>query len=79
MQTVLRPIALSGPEGVRFHQPILPNCWKGESNCIVGPFSGENVARHFANFAVDFGQYEGFSYNVFPKRDAWYVEIEQVA
>ena len=77
--TPLRPIALGDSTGIRFHQPILPNLWKGEANCLVGPFSGKDVAEYFANYASEYGQYECFGYRVFPKRDAWYVEIEASA
>jgi hypothetical protein len=75
----MRPIAVAGPHGVDYHYPILPNQWKGETDCIVGPFSGEDVAQYFANYAVDFGHYESFSYRVFPKRNEWYVEINGTA
>lgn len=54
---------------------IVPNRWQGESDCLVGPFSGHAVASYFANRLVDFGQFEVFSMRVFPKRNAWYVEV----
>ncbi len=57
---------------------ILPNTWKGEVNCIIGPFSGKNVAEYFANRVVDFGQYEFCSERIFAKRDAWYIEIQEL-
>jgi hypothetical protein len=70
------PIMLSEKDGYRFWTPLLPTRWKGETNCVVGPFSGRDVAEYFAGYASDFGQYESYSYKVFPKRDAWYVKIE---
>jgi hypothetical protein len=79
MQTALRPIAVRNASGVTFRQPILPNCWKGEKDCIVGPFSGKSVAEYFANYAVDFGQYEGFSYRMFVKGVEWYIEVNDAA
>lgn len=54
---------------------IVPNRWQGEADCLVGPFSGREVAAYFANRLVDFGQFEVFTMRVFPKRNAWYVEV----
>jgi hypothetical protein len=55
--------------------PVLPNRWKGETDCLVGPFSDASVAQYFAGYVVDFGQYSAYSYNVFVSYDSWYVEI----
>ena len=74
----IRPIALRGKTGIRLYQPILPNRWQGETNCLVGPFSGKEVAEYFAGYACDFGQFEKLTFRVFAKRDAWYVEIGNV-
>lgn len=54
---------------------IVPNRWQGEADCLVGPFSGREVAAYFANRLVDFGHFEVFSMRVFPRRNAWYVEV----
>lgn len=54
---------------------IVPNRWQGEADCLVGPFSGREVAAYFANRLVDFGQFEVFTMRVYPKRNAWYVEV----
>lgn len=54
---------------------VVPNRWLGEADCLVGPFSGRDVAAYFANRLVDFGQYEVFSMRVFARRNAWYVEV----
>lgn len=78
MQGSMRPIAVRDTTGVTFRHPILPNCWKGETNCIVGPFSSKDIATYFTNYAVDFGQYEGFSYRTFVKGCEWYVEISSI-
>ncbi len=59
----------------RRHKAVLPNCWQGEADCIVGPFSGRTVAEYFANAVVDFGQYETVSRHIFAKGDAWFVEV----
>ena len=57
--------------------PIVPNRWQGECNCLVGPFSSRTVAEYFANAVVDFGQYETMSRSVFAKGDSWYVEVNK--
>jgi hypothetical protein len=59
----------------RFLDPVLPNRWQGEADCVVGPFSGRNVAEYFANSVVDFGQFETVSGKVFAKGDSWFVEV----
>ena len=62
-----------------FHpfEPIVPNRWQGEYDCVVGPFSSQSVAEYFMNAVVDFGQYESFSRKVFAKADSWYVEVKE--
>lgn len=54
---------------------VVPNRWQGEADSLVGPFSGHEVAAYFANRLVDFGQFEVFTMRVFPRRNAWYVEV----
>lgn len=61
-----------------FVQAVVPNRWQGEANCLVGPFSSRSVAEYFANAVVDFGHYETVSRRVFPKGDAWFVEVREV-
>lgn len=73
-----RTLTLNDESGIHLRYPLLPNCWQGETDCIVGPFSSQEVATYFAGYASEFGQYERFTYKVFPKRDAWYVEIQEV-
>lgn len=72
----IRPLTFSDERGIHLRYPVLPNCWQGETDCIVGPFSGKEVAEYFAGYASQFGQDEGLTYRVFPKRDAWYLEIQ---
>ncbi len=67
---------ITGGRGVRPVTPISPNRWKGESDCIVGPFSNRGLAFGFANVTTDFGQYGGVRFHIFAKRDSWYVEVE---
>ncbi|MEJ2356679.1 MAG: hypothetical protein P8Y13_01185 [Deinococcales bacterium] len=68
-----------GGAGVRPVTPISPNRWKGETDCIVGPFSNRGLAYGFANVTTDFGQYGGVRFHVFAKRDSWYVEVQAQA
>lgn len=64
---------VTGPD--REYQPITPNCWQGEADCLVGPFSSRDVAGYFANSVVDFGLYEAYSQQVVPVGNAWFVEV----
>jgi len=74
---VYAPVA--GGNGVRPRHPISPNRWKGETDCIVGPFSSCSLANGFANVTTDFGQYGAVGFNVFAKRECWYVEVKAQA
>ena len=67
------------PNGYYPLEPVVPNRWQGECDCIVGPFSSRTVADYFANRVVDFGQYETVSRQVFVKGDSWYVEVKESA
>jgi hypothetical protein len=53
-----------------------PSRWKGEQNCIVGPFSSEMVADcftgHFAELMCSLPEC-----TLFLKGDSWYVEVGQ--
>jgi hypothetical protein len=60
----------------RAYEPVSPNRWQGESNCLVGPFSCQEVARRFADAPVEFGQYEAYIEQVLVVGDSWYVEIQ---
>lgn len=55
--------------------PIVPNRWQGECDCVVGPFSSHTVAEYFASAVADFGHYDAFNKRVFAKGDAYYVEV----
>jgi len=65
-----------GGHGVRLLESISPNCWKGETACVVGPFSSRGTANGFANVTTDFGQYGEVRFSVFAKRECWYVEVQ---
>lgn len=56
---------------------ILPAQWKGEANCLIGPFSSKPIAECFLNAVIDFNHYDVFSNKVFAKLDSWYVEIAE--
>lgn len=64
--------------GDGFCQPVSPNRWQGETDCLVGPFSSRQVAEHFIRPTVDFGHYHIRVTRVFAKGDAWYVEIDKL-
>jgi hypothetical protein len=55
--------------------PIVPNRWQGEADCVVGPFSSRTVAEYFVSAVADFGHYDAFNKRVFAKGDAYYVEV----
>jgi hypothetical protein len=57
------------------YEPVSLYRWRGESNCLVGPFSCREVAERFTRAQVDFGQYEAYVELVLAVRDSWYVEI----
>lgn len=54
--------------------PTLPNCWQGEPDCVVGPFSSRTVAEYFANANTE-SCYDAIMDHIFPNGDAWYVEV----
>jgi hypothetical protein len=56
---------------------ISPNRWKGECDCLVGPFSSKQVAEYFTSAKVDFGHYETFETQIVAKRDSWYVQARK--
>lgn len=59
----------------RHCEPISPNCWSGERDCLIGPFSSREVARTFVSLQVDFDQLGEVLERIFAKGDAWYVEL----
>jgi hypothetical protein len=69
---------LKDTSSAQARQPILPNQWTGETDCIIGPFTGRNVAELFVNRAVDFGHYETFHQRIFEGDDAWFIEVQPV-
>ena len=73
-----RPVAIRKAAGIHFLQPVLPNRWQGETDCIVGPFSSCEIAEYFANRVVDFGQFESCSQRIFPKGNEWYIEVGEL-
>lgn len=57
---------------------LLPNNWQGEANCMVGPFSSHTIANYFTNKVTTLGYPDVFSLRIFPKREAWYVEVQKL-
>jgi hypothetical protein len=67
-----------GTKNAGYHypfNPIVPNRWQGEADCVVGPFSSRTVAEYFVSAVADFGHYDAFNKRVFAKGDAYYVEV----
>ena len=60
---------------LRQYQPVLPNMWRGETDCMVGPFSSRDLAEYFAGHVVDFGQYDTFALRIVPKGNEWYLDV----
>lgn len=76
-QTVAHVYApVAGGHGVRLREPISPNRWRGQTDCIVGPFSSRGLAHGFASLTTDFGQYGDVRFTIFAKRECWYVEVQ---
>lgn len=70
------PHLWTGPhDALRHHEPISPNRWSGERDCLIGPFSSREVARTFVSLSVDFDQLGEVLERIFAKGDAWYVEL----
>lgn len=73
------PIWIRDDTGVHSLHPTLPNCWQGEADCVVGPFSSKMVAEYFARSSVEYTLYDAVMDSVFANGDAWYVEVKHLA
>ncbi len=70
------PVLLGERRGVkRYLEPMAPNRWCGQEDCVVGPFSSREVAENFASRRVTFGQFEVYRFDIFAQGDGWYVEV----
>lgn len=86
MHVSLRPIAVRNASGVQFRHPVSPSSWRGQTDCIVGPFSSKDVAAYFTRHAMalmlaDSAQavsirHEAYDFRVFVKGCEWYIEIQ---
>ncbi|MCA9838305.1 MAG: hypothetical protein KC422_15415 [Trueperaceae bacterium] len=63
-------------QAVYSYELVSPSAWKGNLDCIVGPFSSKEVAEYFAGHVVDFGQLESIEHTLFVKGDSWFLEIQ---
>ena len=72
----VRPIWIRQNGKVSPLTPTLPNCWQGEVDCIVGPFSSKRVAETFAQSSVDFCLHNAVMDSVFASGDAWYIKVK---
>jgi hypothetical protein len=52
-----------------------PNCWHGETNCAVGPFSSFAIAQTYVEM-VRFCELDSVMESIFVKGDSWYVTVE---
>lgn len=55
--------------------PIAPNQWQGERECIVGPFTSYEIAEAFVSRVIMFRHQTPFQHHIFAKGDSWYVEL----
>jgi hypothetical protein len=67
-------VMIQNDKQLRRYRPISPNLWQGEVDCVIGPFSGKDVAEYFVGHMVEFSQLGGAEEIIFPQRDAWYIE-----
>lgn len=77
MAVKARPVLVIEASEMKSYTPVVPNCWQGQVDCVVGPFSSREVAEHFAHSVVEFSQYDAFIDQLFPRGDAWYLKIGQ--
>lgn len=70
-----RPVLVIDASGMRSYEPVPPNCWQGQVDCVVGPFSSREVAQYFARAVVEYGQYDALIEQIFPRGDAWYLKV----
>lgn len=67
-------IALRKGNAIYLLNVTSPSRWKGESNCIIGPFSSEQIAEYFTGyFAALIDDLPECAF--FPKGDCWYIEV----
>lgn len=73
-----KPIWIQDEKGLHSLEPTLPNCWQGQVDCIVGPFSSKGVAEYFAKASVEFAHCNSIMESIFARGDAWYVSVKPV-
>lgn len=71
-------ITIKHGETFQDYHPVVPNRWHGEVDCVIGPFSSQQVAEYYAKVVVDFGQFE-ISQRIFANGDSWYIEAESLS
>jgi hypothetical protein len=77
MAVKARPVLVIEASEMKSYMPVPPNCWQGQVDCVVGPFSSQDAAQYFARAVVEFSQYDAFIDQLFPRGDAWYLKIGQ--
>lgn len=56
-------------------EPVSPCAWRGQQDCVIGPFSSREAAKNFLSLNVDFCSLGVTAETIFPKGDAWYVQL----
>lgn len=54
---------------------VLPSLWQGQIDCVVGPFSGKEVATYFVHFVLNLNYVATDADCIFAKGDAWYIRV----
>lgn len=58
-------------------RPLLsPNKWRGNSSCLVGPFSSLEAAEVFITAKRQLYRFDTFQKHVFVRGDSWYVQVD---
>jgi hypothetical protein len=73
----VQTVIIKQGQAFRQYHPIVPNRWHGEVDCVIGPFSSQQVAEYYAKVVVDFGQFE-IAQHIFANGDSWYIETESL-
>lgn len=71
-----RPVLVIEASEMKSYVPVPPNCWEGQLDCVVGPFSSQDVAQYFVRAIVE-SQYDAIVEKIFPRGDAWYIKIDR--
>jgi hypothetical protein len=54
-----------------------PQGWRGETDCVIGPFENRHAALVYVTQRVDFGRGDVLE-RVFPRGGEWFVELSRL-